>query len=344
MSNEGKVAIITGANSNLGINIAYRLIDEIKDETRLTIVVTSRTLPRVKDVISQIKKYHILLKAHETLSLEFDYLLVDFTDMVSILSAYNDLTLKFSHIDYVFINAAQGVYSGINWTEAFKSILRNLLDAVTFPTYKIQRMGVKSKDGMGLVFQGNVFGPYYFIHKIAGLLASGGRVIWISSIMAKPKFLELDDLMLLKTKEPYESSKRMIDLLHLGKYKSWGAQFGVQSYLTHPGIFTSFSFFQFLNVFTYYGMLLLFYIARLFGSEIHNISGYTAANAPIKAALGDMEQKFKIASLSDRFGKGFVKYEEIDPTGVDEVISYLDELIEEWDKNLEDQIVGTRKA
>ena len=45
---------------------------------------------------------------------EFDYLLVDFTDMVSILSAYYELNKRYKHIDYLFINAAQGVYGGID--------------------------------------------------------------------------------------------------------------------------------------------------------------------------------------------------------------------------------------
>lgn len=337
-----KVAVITGTNSNLGMNIAYRLIDEIKNADHLTIVVTSRTLPRVKEVIEKIKDYHLKLDVAKSLVLEFDYLLIDFTDMVSVLSGCHDLSLKFTHIDYVFINAAQGVYSGIDWLLAFKSICTNLLDAVTFPSYKIQRVGVKSNDGLGLVFQGNVFGPYYFVHRIAKLLASGGRVVWISSVMAEPKYLNLKDLQLLESSEPYEGSKRLIDLLHLGKYKSLNSQ-GIASYVVHPGIFTSFSFFQFLNVFTFYGMLMLFYIARFMGSQIHNISGYVAANAPIQAALGDKEQQFKIASLSNRSGKELLKYDDIDPTGSEEVALYIDSLTKEWDEKLKHQIVDTRK-
>lgn len=340
---EGKVAVITGTNSNLGMNIAYRLLTEVPHETNLTLVVTSRTLPRVQEVITKIKEYAIHNLPQRTGQLEFDYLLVDFTDMVSVLSASYELNKKFKHIDYVFVNAAQGVYSGIDWILAFKCIAVNLLDAVTFPTYKIQRIGVKSGDDMGLVFQGNVFGPYYFTHKIQHLLEGGGRIIWISSIMSEPKYLSHNDLQLIKSPEPYEGSKRLMDLLHIGSYKSLKKDHDIASYVVHPGIFTSFSFFQYLNVFTYYGMMLLFYVARFLGSQIHNISGYTAAHAPVAAALGEKEQSLKISSLSDCWGKELLGTNEIDPTGAEDVAAYMNNLVAVWDEKLKDQIVDTRQ-
>lgn len=339
---EGKIALVTGTNSNLGLNICLRLLNEIPADTNLTLIVTSRTLPRVKEVITDIKKYAEQNLSYRTGFLEFDYILVDFTDMISILTGFYDLNKKYTHLDYVFVNAAQGVYSGIDWVGACKSIAVNLLDAVTFPTYKIQRVGVKSSDDMGLVFQGNVFGPYYLIHKITPLLKGGGRVIWISSIMSDPKYLSFDDLQLIKSPEPYEGSKRLMDLVHVGVYKKWKKQYDISSYVVHPGIFTSFSFFEYLNFITYYGMMLLFYIARYSGSTIHNISGYKAANAPVTAALGSRLQANKIASSTNRTGQEFLEEKEIDPTGADDVIAYFDKLTSEWDAKLKDQIKETR--
>lgn len=344
MTREGKVAVITGTNSNLGLNIAYRLLSEIDSSTNITIVVTSRTLPRVKEVITAIRDFCREKLPQRTGWLEFDYLLVDFTDNVSILNAGEELRKKFLHIDYLFINAAQGCYDGIDWIKACKCICTNLLDAVTYPTYKIQAVGRQSKDGLGLVFHGNVFGPYYFIHRIKSLLSGGGRIIWISSVMSKSKYLSFDDLDLLKSPEPYEGSKRLVDLLHTGTYKSLRAQDDIFSYVVHPGIFTSFSFFQYLNFLTYYGMLILFYIARFLGSVIHNISGYTAANAPVAAALQDLAQDKKHASLSDRSGHGYLGVSDIDPSGCEDVVAYLDKLVEEWDEALKNQIAPTRKV
>lgn len=341
------VALITGTNSNLGVNIAYRLLEEIQKDQKLTIIVTSRSLPRANEVILKIKAYNDE-KVHRTGVLEFDYLLVDFTNMVSILGAYYELLKKYAEINYLFINAAQGVYAGIDWFQATKDVLRNPLNAVTNPEYKIQRVGVKSPDGMGLVFQANVFGPYYLIHKIQPLLSKGkGRVIWISSLLSDPKYLSMEDLQLLKTDLSYEGSKRELDLLHLATYEDLRKQ-GIVQYVVHPGIFTSFLFFQFLNVFTYYGMLMLFYLARYLGSPWHVISGYTAANSAIFAAVsadpngGDL-QTIKYGSATSRSGKGYIKTTELDETGKNDVKGFFNKLVEEWDEKLKDQIMGERK-
>ena len=340
---EEKVAIITGTNSNLGLNIAYRLLHEIDPSTNLTLIVTSRTLPRVKDVITDIKNFSRKHVPERTGWLEFDYLLVDFTDNVSILSASEELRKKFSHIDYLFLNAAQGCYDGIDWIQAFKCISINLLDAVTFPNYKIQRVGVKSRDDMGLVFQGNVFGPYYFVHRIKSLLSRGGKIIWISSIMSDPKYLSFNDLQLLLSPEPYEGSKRLVDLLHMGTYKKLKSKNDIISYIVHPGIFSGYSFYQYLNFLTYYGMLILFYIARFLGSVIHNISGYTAANAPVTVALNDdLSQDVKHASHCDRYGKEFLGAAELDRTGAQDVAAYMDDLVIKWDEILKNQITSAR--
>lgn len=341
-SEDSKVALITGTSSNLGVNIAYRLLEQIPSSTNLTLIVTSRTLPKVKEVITQINEYS-KNKLNRTGQLEFDYLLVDFTDMVSVLSAYYDLNKKFTKIDYLFVNAAQGVYSGIDWIAATRDICKNPVEGVTNPKYKTQRVGVKSNDGMGLVFQANVFGPYYLIHKIKHLLQNGGRIVWISSLMSEPSYLSFNDLQLLRSPESYEGSKRLVDLMHFGTYGKLKNEYDIEQYLVQPGIFTSFSFFKFLNVFTYYGMLMLFYLARFFGSTSHNISGFTAANAPVKCAVGNESQAVKICSKCDRTGREFIDYQEIDTTGSDDVSAYLEKLCAEWDITLKNQIVNTRQ-
>ncbi|RLV87745.1 3-keto-steroid reductase [Meyerozyma sp. JA9] len=341
MTATSKVALITGISSNLGINIAYRLLDETDPSANLTIIVTSRTFRKAKESIELIKEYADSKAASRAGIVEFDYLLIDFTDMVSVLSAYYDLNLKYKSIDYVFVNAAQGVYSGIDWVGACKQILRNPVEGVSFPDYKLQRVGVKTADGMGLVFQANVFGPFYLIHRIKPLL-KGASVVWISSLMSKPKYLSFDDLQLLRSPDSYEGSKRLVDLMHMGSYREL-EKANVNQYVVEPGIFTSFSFFQYLNVFTYYGMLMLFYLARLLGSSHHTISGYKAANAPVSCALSQEPKNVKLGSATSRTGREYLIRHDIDPTGAEDVAAYLNRLCDEWDEKLKDQITDTRQ-
>ncbi|EGW34504.1 3-keto reductase [Spathaspora passalidarum NRRL Y-27907] len=341
---DSTVALITGASSNLGFNIAVRLLEQLPQDKDITLIVTSRTLPKAKDSINDIKKFITEKLPQKRGQVEFDYLLVDFTDMVSVLSAYYELSKRYKHLDYFFVNAAQGVYSGIDWVAATVEVFKNPVEAVTSPTYKLQQVGRKSGDGLGLVFQANVFGPYYLIHKLKPLLSNGGKIIWISSLMSQPKYLSFNDLQLVKSPASYEGSKRLVDLLHYGTYKSLKQNYGIESYVVHPGIFTSFSFFQYLNFFTYYGMLVLFYMARWLGSPYHNIEGYIAANAPVAAALGRVKQNEKVGSATTASGKEYLLVEDtIDTTGSSDVVKYLESLAEEWDDKFKDQIVNSRQ-
>lgn len=342
-----KVAVITGTNSNLGLNIAYRLVEQLPDDEQITIVATSRTLPRVKEAIHQIRKFAQELGKLDRVS--FDYIIVDFTNMISVLNCQIELQRDYNAIHYLYINAAQGCYDGINWFLATKEVIIDPLRAVTYPNYKIQKIGVKSMDGMGLVFQANVFGPYYLLHRIEDLLVSGEcTVVWISSIMSDAHYLSLNDIELLKSRNSYEGSKRLVDLLHAATYQSM-LQKGIKQYLVQPGIFLSFSFYQYLNWFTYFGMLILFYIARLMGSKWHNIDGYKAANSPIyvthkceSAELGPLDLKY--GSATDISGKEYIVKTEInDLTGSQDVLKYLQHKCVEWDEKLKEQIKPTRQ-
>ena len=342
----GKVAVITGTNSNLGLNIAYRLIEKTPNDDILTIVVTSRTLPRVKEVIELLKKKVEQLNKPSG-SVIYDYILVDFTNMVSILNAWYELNNNYQEINYFYANAAQGVYDGIDWFGAVKEVCSNPIKAVTYPTYKIQKVGIKSKDGMGLVFQANVFGPYYLIRKLLPQLSKGkAKIVWISSIMSDPKYLSMNDLELLQSDCSYEGSKRLVDLLHLATYKKLLDEYGINQYVVHPGIFTSYSFFKYLNIFTYFGMLLLFYLARLLGSPWHNIDGYKAANAPIYVThLSNPRfepHHVKYGSATSIHGMEYIQTTDIDPTGSSDVYKYVEEKCKEWDEKLKDQIKPTR--
>ncbi|ODV98629.1 hypothetical protein PACTADRAFT_184753 [Pachysolen tannophilus NRRL Y-2460] len=346
VSSDRLVVLITGTNSNLGVNLAYRFLETAPREVRITLIVTSRTLPRANEVIKEINDFNRTKLCRPGL-LDFDYLLVDFTNMVSILAAYYELIQRYDKIDYLYVNAAQGVYDGIDWVGAAKEIATNPIEGVTQPHYKIQRVGVKSKDGLGLVFQANVFGPYYFIHKITKLLQDGGTIVWISSIMSSPSYLSFNDLQLIRSTESYEGSKRLVDLLHLATYKKLLKQKGIRQYVVQPGIFISYSFGKVLNLISYWGMILLFYVARWLGSPWHNISGYNAANSAITVSLlldeKNFEQDVKYGSACDRSGKCYMVREQIDSTGCEDVLAYMEKLRNEWDELLKDQISDTRK-
>lgn len=265
-------------------------------------------------------------------------IVLDLADMHSIKQTYEKLQKEFSEINYIFLNAALGVCSGINWFQAVKEMISNPLNAVTDPHYKIQKVGLTSKDGMGLIFQTNVFGPFYLMKKLLPLLTKGnGVVIWISSLRSDPNYLPLDDLELINSPTPYEGSKRMIDLLHLSTYKELKRK-DVYQYVVQPGIFVSQSFYQHLNIITYYLMMLMFYLARRWGSYWHTIDPYKAANAATYVCTfndRDFErQDIKYGSATYNDGVEHIKPEEIDDSGMKDVHDFLLSKEKEWDLKL----------
>jgi len=344
-----RIAIITGTSGNLGINIAYRLLEEVPEKFRLTIIVTSRTLVKANKTIHQIKDYNEEKKLRPDGYLDFDYLLLDFSDMVSVLSAVHSLEENYTKIDYLFLNASQNTHDHFDYIEATKEMVTDPVRASTNPGYKIEKRGVKSKDGLGLVFQVNVFAPYFFIEKIKeSLLAKSddARIIWISSILGRPENFSFNDMQLLNSGMAYGGSKRLVDLLHIATYKELREKYGIKQYLTHPGIFVSYTYARFLNVFMYYGMLVLFLIARWLGSPWLNIDGWKGANAPIYVSVKAVEeddQSLKYGSATTKGGKEYLKTMTVDPTGKDDVLQYVKTLKNEWDEKFKNQITDSRK-
>lgn len=277
-------------------------MDTVPETTRLTIVITSRTFPNVKTAIAELKEYYNKTHFSRPALIEFDYVCFDLASMVSLASAVRELEIRFSKIDYLFLNASLALYDGINWSQACIDTLKDPYEAFTYAHYKKQRPVKPSIDGMGSVFQANVFAPWYLIRRLTArrqtdpsrlevasadtpLLGPGSKVFWVSSLTAdniytdpfvtaqvpdshggKKKVEQLrfdtDDMELLHTPESYEASKREIDLLHHATAQMFKDKYGVTSILVQPGIFKSTSFTPTLNVFAYFGMMLAFYLCR----------------------------------------------------------------------------------
>lgn len=313
--------IITVVCRNLGLAIGKRLIESVPPTTRLTIVVTSRTFPNVKYAIEELKKYVFQNNLHENRPalIEFDYLTFDLADITSVQAALREMEIRYPRIDYLFFNACLALYNGIDWNQALVDTIKSPYKAFTYGAFKKQKKCAISNDGMGNVFQANVFTPWFMIRKMVTsprdvsmnkldnpsyksqpLLGKKSKVFWVSSVTAdlvgtnEIKADLIDDIELLNSKESYEASKREIDLLHHATAKLLKEEYGVLSYLVQPGIFKSTTFSPTLNVFTYFGMLLAFYFCRLIGSKYHTIDPWIAAYAFVKLATDPEDDQLNL--------------------------------------------------
>jgi len=325
--------------STLGLNIAYRQIESQAPEDSLIFVLTSRSIERANEAGDSIKAFNDQREAVRKVTTV--PLVLDLTNMKNVLETSVLLNKTYKAINYVYVNAALGVCSGINWFSAIQEVITSPVQAVTDPHYKIQKVGLMSKDDMGLVFEANVFGPYYLIRKILPILSPGKAVVvWISSIRSDPNYLPLDDLELIESPTPYEGSKRMIDVMHLATYKYLKSK-SVYQYVVQPGIFVSQSFNVHLNIITYYLMMIMFYLARRWGSYWHTIDPYKAANSPVYVTTfrdRDFErQDIKYGSATYSDGVEHIKPEELDFTGKEKVAEFLLSKEKEWNIRLGDQ-------
>lgn len=70
---------------------------------------------------------------------------------------------RYPYISHMILNAGAAPWAGLDWLLAIKSIILNLPDAVTFPRYKLQHVGLLSDEGLGWTFQCNVFGHFMLV-------------------------------------------------------------------------------------------------------------------------------------------------------------------------------------
>lgn len=258
-------------------------------------------------------------------------------------------------LDGVILNAGLGGWTGVSWPGlAWKFLRSGLIQMCTFPDFKMATTGLtveykptksvsdQSPHVLGQVFCGNVFGHYLLCHELLPLLSRAsyderrGRIIWTSSLEGFQNDFKLDDPQGLTSPEPYESSKRLTDLLALthqlpaGKKQS-ASYFTIEDpevaaakpiapamYTTHPGIVHSTLFPISWVLASLYKFAL--YLCRWLGSSWHPVTGYLGATASVWAVLNDgMEEeqahRVKWGSSTDVWGTPYVKKTEVDGWG-----------------------------
>ncbi|KAK9463874.1 uncharacterized protein V1516DRAFT_668922 [Lipomyces oligophaga] len=329
-----RVAVITGANSGLGFTIACRILDSMGMSDPLTIVISTRHMRKAADTIVRLRAYMVQKKLKNEF-LSFDYVLMDLGDLSTVCEVSDLLKERYSHIDYLFLNAGGGDFKGLDWIKSTKQVLTDPVGAMTLPDFKLEGVGKKSFDGVGWVFQINVFANYVLMHRLQSALQNGGRVIFIGSVeanMAKPFG---SDIQLVETDNSYADSKKQVQCVHAALAHEWKQNYNISLYLTHPGVCQTAIFAEHLNFMTTVGMLVLFYFVRFLGCPWLVISAYKGALAPVYAALFHVEseeessENTNFGSACDVWGKEYVKKL---PTAADEDKKIGRQIVAEMEK------------
>ncbi|KAL5527086.1 hypothetical protein ACEPAG_5877 [Sanghuangporus baumii] len=219
-------------------------------------------------------------------------------DLASIESIFNfsrEIESKYPYLSHLVCNAGVASFIGYDWPLAIKQLLTDFIGAVVSPLFKIQRIGEMSEDGLGWVWQCNVFGHFVLFRLLEPLLErsyndtkSPSRILWMSSLEALPECYDPSDWQLLRNAKSYEASKHQIDLL-VGWFEQQQQErkaLRVRHFLCHPGVVrTNIAVKSLNNVVLDLCMQLAFFTAHFFGSRAHTITPYKSAISAVHLML-----------------------------------------------------------
>lgn len=273
---------------------------------------------------------------------------LDLTSLVSVQRLCKRLQDTTPKLHAIICNAGIGGWTGLNWPLAIWTILTSWKNSLTWPKFKVSGLGWVTKPQLvtgeepplGEVFCANIFGHYLLGHYLAPLLSNHtrkdkttGRLIWVSSLEAYEHVLNIEDPQGLKSHVPYESSKRLTDVMaitstvpgtsdlvdsYLGHAQTSETTTKPRIYVTHPGICGT-SILA-LPLILEYLMFAAMFMARWLGSPWHPVTADKGATAMVwlalakQSTLDTMEQKEgvgKWGSATDFWGQERVERTEV---------------------------------
>ncbi|TCD70474.1 hypothetical protein EIP91_003235 [Steccherinum ochraceum] len=228
-------------------------------------------------------------------NLEINFHPVDMADLKSVFRFGRELAQKYAYVSHLICNAGGGIFEGIDWLRALYQIACQPVIGVTVTEFKMQKSGVISSDGLGLVWQSNVFSHYVLSRILEPLFQSymekskhSSRVLWMSSLEASSTAYSRDDWQCIKAKTAYEATKYQIDLiaheLHLRTLQAVKPS-PIRHIIVHPGISHSDLTKALIVSVLEYAKLAYFYVVRWFGSRNHTITITAAAISAVHLSL-----------------------------------------------------------
>ncbi|KAF8121340.1 NAD(P)-binding protein [Boletus edulis] len=337
------VIIVTGANTGVGFGICHRLLfqfiigrrDPVSNEKLdcdgLTLVLACRSKQRaeaaraklcdIADELVRCAKRSSDYDGHAEVfrkSLHMAIHTVDLADIQSVFHFADEIVQTYPYVSHLICNAGLACFSRIVWPLAIQQLFTDWISAVTAPKFFLQRVGETSQNGLGWVWQCNVFGHYAMFRALEPMLAKysappGARVVWISSHEASSEYYDPKDWQLVKSEHSYECSKYQMNMisLYLDRQATRGQRDGkptVKHSIAYPGVAGTSIATALLGTFSSLCMFAAFYIARFLGSPNHTIDAFKAAISAVHLSL--------VACLPSRIASSTDPKEEAEPGNV----------------------------
>ncbi|KAJ3306726.1 hypothetical protein HDV03_004357 [Kappamyces sp. JEL0829] len=336
-------AAITGANGELGVGIVSQLFAHFPPESvELKVFLLCRSAAKAEEAVDKLLAKHPAVNAENLVFVQ-----CDLASSESVFSCCETLArhLDGLALDFLFLNAGVMPTEGMDLLLGIKNMItRPGWVAKTGGDIMKQTTGQTTPDGLGYVFACNVFGHYALVKQLTPFLEksqAGARILWCSSTTAVPEFFDSDDWQCIKGAHPYESSKRLCELVSMAIYPELRRK-GIYSFITSPGnILSGISTSQA----SVWMVLIGFFLMRLFGSSGTNVTGENGATSAMwlvsRPDPESVDPHLVYHSDITRWGSRFVKELDIDHSVAD--IQLGRQLVGKMDALLEDML-QRRKA
>ncbi|XP_013379180.1 3-keto-steroid reductase [Lingula anatina] len=226
----GKVALITGASSGIGLALAERVLTA---HPGIHLCLACRNQRRGEAAVATLKLSHP--------GAEIDLVLVDVSRVSSVQQAVVEIKMRYQRLDYLFLNAGVMGETRVNWTNFWKGLFsENVFHMFHTGIGLLEHKDQVTEEGLQMVFATNIFGHFVMIKELEDILGGSQptQVIWSSSSNACKDTFSFDDIQHRRGTSAYSSSKYATDMLSLALNKTLNKK-NIYSHVTNPGIVMS---------------------------------------------------------------------------------------------------------
>ncbi|TMS20826.1 3-keto-steroid reductase [Larimichthys crocea] len=289
----------------IGLALCERLLSQ--DTEGLQLCLACRNMRRAQAARSA------LLASHPTAQVAL--LQMDTSSISSVIAAAQEVKLRYTRLDYVYLNA------GIMPNPQFdvKAFFRGLFSSHIITMFSTgegiltQKDGVTT-DGLQEVFSNQPLWSLLLIRELEPVLCREGRtsqLIWTSSSNAHRSAFNMEDVQHQKGTQPYSSSKYASDLLSLALNTHYNKQ-GLYSSVICPGFVMTNLTYGILPSFPDFLWTLLmplFWLIRMF-TNTFTLTPYNGAEALFwlfKQKPESLDPQAKYHSLTSGLGRNYTQ-------------------------------------
>lgn len=306
---DDEVAVITGANSGVGLAVAKRLLVEVASTRQIRLCLACRNMEKA-EVTRQ-----TLLREHP--GAKIDLLQVDTSSPESAINAAKEIKKRYTGVRWLYCNAGIMPLGGMNWRILLT--LRRSVWAHLFSTGEglINHIDWTMDNGIQAVFSTNVLGHYLMIKELEEYLIDQEQpcqIIWTSSNTARFVKIDPEDIQDRKGISPYPSSKKLMDLISLNLNRCLNSH-GVYSDTTCPGMVVSQMTLTIMPSFMWHVILPIIFLIRVFITHFITFDPLNGAEALIwlsKQNPATLDHTIKYFSRKPPINKTYVLQEKID--------------------------------